>query len=311
MATDFNTRVSVKKGSLDMIGDSLRAHFGELKEEGTKSYYKGNGTKILNTPNISSLPSIITYEQPQGEDGDDSSFFEPVIYNPITKTLFHDHEWAPEANWFASQPLISSIQVHGAAYLKIKMTYIDNSEYVVEPYTWIGGGLHAHASDVQGEYLPYSSKFVSPVDAVMAGWGEAHCASCGQPVIVYTTESGELTYTVRHPEYCKYAFEMGGVMSPDGMIDNTDCALIYTGYNGPLIERTFLGDTFTLLWHVGKETASEIGHYIELQAFDANDNLMTEYAYTVNQVINEWSPADFSYQIDKLNNYPNAEEVKF
>jgi hypothetical protein len=65
------------------------------------------------------------------------------------------------------------------------------------------------------------------------------------------------------------------------------------------------------LWHVGKETASEIGHYIELQAFDANDNLMTEYSYTVNQVINEWSPADFSYQIDKLNNYPNAEEVKF
>lgn len=317
--TDFNTRVSIKKGNLDMIGDSLRAHFGELKEVGTKSYYKGNGTKVLSTPNMFSLPFTITEEFSYREtDGDveapdnGGGMFEEPVYNPITRTLFKDHEWEPEGNWFEDQPLISSIQVHGAAYLKIKMTYIDNitigsETNNVSPYTWIGGGLHAHASEVQGEYLPQSIRGIGAINAVKKGWGEAHCLACGAELLVNLDSEGNQVVAMMHPPYCP--FHLNPLTQQD--FNNTNVDMVYTGYNGPLIERLIVGDTFTLLWNVGRIPLPDVGHYIEFQAFDVNDNLMTEYSYTVNQVINEWNPANFSYQIDKLNNYPNAEEVKF
>jgi hypothetical protein len=280
MAIDFNTRVSVKKGNLDMIGDSLRVHFGELKEEGTKSYYEGNGTQILKTPNMNSF-AIYGIDEPVSE-------------------LFDDHDWVPEANWDPSQPLISTIKVHGAASLKIKMSYVDASEIYTQCYTWLGEGLHAHASDIQGEYLPHFHVNMTVVDKIAAGLGKGYCASCGAEMVAYVSSlDGETYYTVEHEQYCK------GYNNP-GSVDFS-----YTGWNAPTIERTFSGDTFTLLWHVGRAPGANIGHYIELQAFDADGNLMKNYFYTVNQVINEWAPGAFSYQIDKLNNYPNAEEVKF
>lgn len=290
-------RVAIKIDTLDNIGDALRIHFGELKKEGTKNTHKGS-TKVLRSPNALGLAQYYdTGESPEPE------LFDPDYYLVTTY----------------GQPHIETIRIPNAASIHIKMSWKDASvigtNYVGEDYHWIAPGLHSYPSELTGEYLPQFHHTYNR-DPGKGGFniGQWYCPVCG-------AESQIGSHFIDHDTRCIYDWKPDplegetwddDIGTDDYLFDN----MYYRGYNMPTIERTFNTNSFTLAYCTaevagGSEGYSGWGHYIELQAFREDGSLMTQYDYIIGEQPNTYFPYQMAPAIEKLNNYPNAEEVKF
>lgn len=287
-----SARVSILVDDLERIGNELRVHFPKI-QEGTKKVHVGPDPLTLTAGGMKKLgPGFYEYIQPATFTGNYSWEMAPIIY----AEYFDVNHYTGQM----TKALVKTIQVPGAVALKIKMSYavVANTSRS-RNYLWIGAGLHEDASKVQGEYLPSFS-------TTSLDWEEmeehyAECASCGLPVI-----NGGVVLapgTNFHP--CED--EMGNF------------PIRHTGPVLPYIEREIDGDSFTCAWMVDftgnhYTTPDEInlhGYYIEVIPYDVNNQPITTYQYIEDEIPNEFSIDDMDFMISKLNNYPNAEEVKF
>lgn len=307
MATDYNKRLSIKKGRLDDIGDALRIHFGELKEAGTKGRHQG-AVKVLKSPNALRLAE----------------------YWDSTDTLYSLAFIESYNMPHVLNPQVHSIKIEGAASLKLKISYKvfgwyeDNFETPPHErlnYVWIGPGICGRPDELHGEYLPIYSQNRDK-DYVecekMLGIGEYYCPQCGVtrlPGTNYWDHDQDCSFDWKPMSAPNYN-ETWADEDPTGTRGGYS-KLAYRGYDMPLIERTYEGDSLSIIWnsYLGSEYddtgAPDWGYYAEVEAFDENGNRMEVYTYTEKAVFNDYAPYEIAPAIKKLNNYPNAEEVKF
>lgn len=292
-------KVAIKTKTLEDIGEALRLHFGELKREGTVGSHTGT-IQVLRTPNALRLAEYYDkYESPLTSDAFNPEYLMPHTGNPVVKT----------------------IRVNGAASLKIRMSY-----KVPQPsgreawnYIWLGEGLCGQPDELHGEYLPsYPSSRDKDEVNQLYGIGQWYCPACGAqpaPGDIYFDHDLRCPYDwtpSKFPDFEK-TWEDEDVYGTMGGPTNMG----YRGLDMPLIERTFNGDSFTLIYcndlgpvfdDIG---CVDCGYYIELQAFREDGSLMEKYGYVVDELHNDYYPGEMAPAIKLLNNYPNAEEVKF
>lgn len=304
MATDYNKRLSVKKGNLEDIGDALRIHFGELKEEGTRGRHTG-GVKVLRSPNALRL----------------AEYWDEMI--AIPSPAFEENYYMPSV----LNPQVHSIKIDGAASLKLKLSYKvfaltgddhDNPHEELN-YVWIGPGICGRPDELHGEYLPFyhqgrDGDYFHYYD--IQGFGEYYCPLCG-----VTRIPGSDYFD--HVLGCDYDWVPNPLQGetwadePENGTRGGVPVLKYRGYDMPLIERTYEGDALSIIWCSYLSAQYDDtgfpgwGYYAEVEAFDKDGNLMDTYTYTEKAVLNDYAPYEIAPAIKKLNNYPNAEEVKF
>lgn len=285
-----NTRVGVPIGSLENIGDALRVHFGK-KQEGTTKIHVGPDPLVIKGGGLKKL----------------GPGYHEMIYTP--HNFNNSHELVPilygeyfDADHYVQQmtePVINTIKIPGAKAIKIKMSYgTANYGEKAWNYLWIGAGLHEEASAVQGEYYP---EFMPSFEY----WNslEEHitvCAGCGAPVV-----NGTVILPPSTTHFCED--------------ESGNFPVKHSGPLLPYIEREIEGDSLTCAWMVDftgnsytvPDEVNYCGFYMEVIPYDTNGNEITAYQYIANEIPYSYQVGRMDEQIALLNNYPNAEEVKF
>lgn len=298
------TRVSVLVDDLERIGKELRVHFGN-KQEGTVEYHAGSDPLVIKGGGMKKLgPGRYEYiEQPGWTITD---------YDKLNSTMYNEFFDKDVYVGQMTKPLVRTIKVPGATGMRIKMSYACSGGsgrpqgYLQGNYLWIGAGLHEDASKVQGEYYPgFIAK--NGTDWINLEDHTLTCAGCGQPV--FRTDEGD--YTVPKPDNSQ-----AWVHPCED--ENGQFPILHAGAILPYLEREITGDSFTCAWMVDftgnaytePDESNYIGYYIEVTPYN-EFGVMANYTYTIDEIPNEFSIDDMDYMISKLNNYPNAEEVKF
>jgi hypothetical protein len=278
-------RVAVTIGHLEAVSNELRVHFGK-KEEGTKGVHTGPSAKVFKTNSMKKMgPGYGELLIDQTETGSSLNLHRDLIYSLykdyIDETVYFDPQ---DETTFRK---VQTFQVPGANSLRIKMSYVG-------PGPWVASGLHEDASEIQGEYF---EDFPIYQDYGLAGWytlegHEESCASCGCPVV------------------------NGTIILPPGVDqhmcgDHIGFVHLHTGPLLPIIERTIQGEALTMFWDIGTEPRNYAGYWLEIIPYDANGKPIENYQYIVNEIPYSYSPVEMVQSIRELNNYPNAEEVKF
>lgn len=296
-------RVAIRTSTLDDIGDALRAHFGN-KQEGTVGVHAGSEPKVLRSSNFKKLMTL--------ENGKWTDTYIGFPHTDIMKQEIKKHyaEFLDFEEYYEPTPQahVNTIRVPGAAYIGIKMCYLtnglgpqdinpdpDSSDHTNTTfnYMWIAPGLHEEATKLDGEYLPAHSLSLDNIT-----YHEEYCAVCG-------LESW----------YGEPILPPGIDFHPCGGPGEFPIKLTISFFKEPT-KRTYKGDSFTLIWNINTnhtvyDAVSEVGYYIELTPYDENLNPMSDYVYIVNEIPNTYYPAMMPLAIQQLNNYPDAEEVKF
>jgi hypothetical protein len=289
----YTTRVAVQIYDLERIGDELRVHF-DKKQEGTTRIHTGTGPLVIKGGGMKKMgPGYYEYiEKNLGTGWTDYVALAASMYNEYFDPDVYIGQMA--------EPDVATIQIPGASKIKIKMSYARESSGKF-CYLWIGKGLHEKASEIQGEYFPFFSAKGCKSWEKLEGHSTV-CAGCGLPVV-----NGDLVWapdTNLHP--CED--------------ENGYYPILHTGPLLPCIEREIEGDSFTVIWNVDftgndytqPDEANYIGYYIEIIPYDADGNpVTTAYQFIANEIPRSFSIDDMDFMISKLNNYPNAEEVKF
>ena len=296
-----NTRVGVCIKDLENIGDQLRVHFGKT-QEGTPGMHIGSEPHVFKVGMTQMGPGskeyIYTYRSDfngvHGPDGETVMDMYPLLYKDHFDLDYYVGDMA--------FPIVNTMQIPGAAYIKIKMSYSMVYQGLEElNYMWLGKGLHGEASELQGEYLPKFSAWAG--DWKYLEGHTSYCMSCGttdyyDPVHNCGVSTGEGT---------------------DGGLHSQTFPIKFQGPILPVIERTIDGDSFTFIWilnftgnpYTSPDESNLVGYYMEVTPYNANNQPMTDYSYIVGEIPRSYAVGAMSYEVAKLNNYPNAEEVKF
>jgi hypothetical protein len=297
-------KVSVLIDHLERIGNELRVHFGK-KQEGTTEVHIGSDPLVIKGGGMKKQgPGYFEYIATQG--GTTLPDYEKLA-SAMYGEFFDKDIYIGQM----TEPLVRTIKVPGATMMKIKMSYACSGGsgrpqgYLQGNYLWLGAGLHEDASKVQGEYYPgFIAK--SGVDWQNLEEHKRTCAGCGQPV--YTIGGADVVLPPEGAQAWTHPCEDENGWFP----------ILHEGPVLPVIEREISGDSFTCSWMVdftgnaytSPDEDNYIGYYIEVTPYNEL-GVMANYIYTIDEIPNEFSIDDMDYMISKLNNYPNAEEVKF
>lgn len=216
----------------------------------------------------------------------------PLVFNTPNYTSFEGN--TESIYWVRSESKISfyahTFIFHGAASIKVAISYNTgvhtSGDSPISEFIWIAPGLHKrYDAHEPGEYLQYTSE-----EERRDGWHE--CWVCGSKNIFLNIHEA---------------------------LECADCGASNFNGNASIVWRTpsctyeeyeFQGDTITVYPEFYDDTY-ENGFYMEIRAYDADGNELTKYDLTTGKIPNEWSPEEMITAIEKLNYFPNGEEVKF
>lgn len=301
-------KLSIDKESLVAISDALRAHFGDVAQEGT-TVFQEEAPKIIKTPNY-----------------DDFS------------TSENNGEWMAAVGGI-DNTFVNTIKIHGASKIVLNLAYRTGVDLTTTGYEkdwlWLAEGAYRYVEPNKGKKLQYNELY---------RW---HCPSCGALVkgtgiMLQVGEPvagpGIIEFEDKHHRELHVCEQCGiegfcypYTSDPTGPADPsfsgyicTDLTLPYefefipeSGAWRTIDTFTLNGDIFTFATHISDRT-QETGYYGEIYAYDADGNELDCYEVTTGYLPNVYTPDPglstpntMAWAISKLNNYPNGEEVQF
>lgn len=220
----------------------------------------------------------------------------PLVFNTPNFTSFEGN--TESIYWVRSESKISfyahTFIFHGAASIKVAISYNtgvhSSGDSPISEFIWIAPGLHKrYDAHEPGEYLQYTS-----AEENADGW--YYCWICGS-TDVHINNQGKIV--------CSHCYDV-----------DTDGSKIYDTeawfQPSPLTyeEYEFQGDSITVYPEFYDDTYTN-GFYMEIRAYDADGNELKMYDLTTGKIPNEWSPEEMITAVEKLNYFPNGEEVEF
>lgn len=290
-------KLQIDESRLVAIGDALRVHFGAVKKEGHRDFMTESPKTILTGGTVKCQGEtklwVVQDVQPNEDDG--GSVIIPVINNPYKLRTFY----IPEAD-----------------HITLDMTYLTNvssnkiTETTYADYIWVAEGRHSNVNEQEGKKYIYTKNqaWENPKE----WWWTCTNPSCGYQMLGDAPLHPDIENWTGHPE--------GGGMiqatvcpkcNPISLVNHQNPNLMIKEKNNWQREQiTIPVNEFTIAFKTYVET-SYGGYYCDIYPYDADGNLLTSYEVIVDEIPNDYSVAQMSTAISKLNNYPNGEEEHF
>lgn len=218
----------------------------------------------------------------------------PLVFNTPNFIGFEGNDPADPIYWVRSESKISfyahTFIFHGAASIKVAISYNTgvhtSGDAPISEFIWIAEGLHKrYDAHEPGKYLQYTS-----AEENADGWYE--CWVCGSKNIF---------------------------LNVNEVLECADCGASNFNGNASIVwreskctyeEYEFQGDSITIYPEFYDDTYSN-GFYMEIRAYDEDGNELKMYDLTTGKLPNSYSPEEMITAIEKLNYFPNGEEVEF